>query len=274
VLWPNSASLNLANAKSRFLQIADDFTWINPHLTLKASWDGTAIINVVATAPAWPKWRPSDPTSPHWYTPARLERLIAAYVGHDQDRGRARMVREFVSEFRGFSGSAKQKAVLDQTGLSRAALASLCRDDDIDHGTVEVLLAAMKAHSKPVNPKLVGIIGKEHMRHRFTEAGAAPESFNYQKKLEVMNEVPTVVEVGFGYCPDAGERRLVTGVNWSPGISNPFRELGQYAASLDAELEAVRAGPREPVIYVIHMACPRVEYRDRGKSSVHIEDEP
>jgi DNA topoisomerase VI subunit B len=274
VFWPGSACLNLTNAKSRFLQIADDYTWINPHLALKASWDGAEAINVAATDPAWPKWRPSDPTSPHWYTPARLERLIAAYVGHDQDSGRVRLVREFASEFRGLSGSAKQKAVLDQTGLSRATLANLCRDDAINHGAVEALLASMKTFSKPVKPQLIGIIGREHMRRRFTEAGVAPESFSYQRKLEVPNEVPTVVEVGFGYCPDASERRLVTGVNWSPGISNPFRELGRHAASLDAELEALRAGPREPVIYVIHMACPRVEYRDRGKSSVHIGDEP
>jgi DNA topoisomerase VI subunit B len=87
VFWPSSPRLNLADARSRFLQIADDFTWINPHLTLKASWDGTEVVNVAATEPMWPKWRPSEPTSAHWYTPARLERLIAAYVGHDQDHG-------------------------------------------------------------------------------------------------------------------------------------------------------------------------------------------
>ena len=28
----------------------------------------------------------------------------------------------------------------------------------------------------------------------------------------------------------------------------------------------------EPVILVLHMACPRVEYTDRGKSSVVIQE--
>jgi DNA topoisomerase VI subunit B len=274
VFWPNSACSNLTSGKSRFLQIADDFTWINPHLTLKASWDGAEVINVVATDPAWSKWRPSDPTSPHWYTPARLERLIAAYVSQDQDSSRERMVRELVSEFRGLSGSAKQKAVLDQTGLSRAALSSLCRDDGIDHGAVEALLDAMKAHSREVNPKLIGVVGKEHMHSRFAAAGAEMESFSYGKNFQLMDGVPYIVEVGFAWCPNAKARRLITGVNWSPGISNPFRELGQHAASLDAELAEARAGPNEPVTYLIHMASPRVEYRDRGKSSVHIGDEP
>jgi hypothetical protein len=77
-----------------------------------------------------------------------------------------------------------------------------------------------------------------------------------------------VVEVAFAWCPDQGARRLITGVNWSPGIDNPFRELGRHAASLDAELAERRAGPNEPVIFLIHMGSPRVEYRDRGKSSV------
>jgi hypothetical protein len=100
------------------------------------------------------------------------------------------------------------------------------------------------------------------------------DSFTYGKDLKLTDGVPYVIEVGFAWCPDAKARRLITGVNWSPGISNPFRELGHYAASLDAELAEQRAGPNEPVIYVIHMASPRVEYRDRGKSSVHIGDEP
>jgi hypothetical protein len=45
------------------------------------------------------KWRPSDPTSAHWYDAARLERLMAAHIARDQDRGRdPRMVREFIGE--------------------------------------------------------------------------------------------------------------------------------------------------------------------------------
>ena len=274
VFWPDSASSILVGAKARFLQIADDFCWLNPHLTLKASWDGTQVINVTATNPNWSKWRPSDPTSPHWYTPARLERLIAAYVGHDEDNGRERMVREFVSEFRGLSGSAKQKAVLDKTQLSRAALSSLCRDDDLDHKTIAVLLDAMKAHSKEIDPKLIGVIGKQHIERCCGVAGAEMESFTYNRHYQAANGIPFIIEVGFAWCPNNEQRRLITGVNWSPGISNPFRELGQHAASLDAELAELRAGPNEPVISLIHVASPRVEYRDRGKSSVHFGGEP
>ncbi len=63
----------------------------------------------------------------------------------------------------------------------------------------------------------------------------------------------------------------MTGVNWSPGIINPFRELGRFGRSLDTILSQQRVDRDEPVILVLHMACPRVEYLDRGKSSVVVE---
>ncbi|MHC4402417.1 MAG: hypothetical protein ACYTG0_22355 [Planctomycetota bacterium] len=54
---------------------------------------------------------PNKPTSPHWYDLEHLERLIAAYISHDQDRSADRSVREFVKEFHGLTATAKQKAV-------------------------------------------------------------------------------------------------------------------------------------------------------------------
>jgi hypothetical protein len=57
-------------------------------------------------------------------------------------------------------------------------------------------------------------------------------------------------------------------VNWSPGIINPFRELGSFGQSLDTILSQQRADRDEPVILVLQMSCPRVEYTDRGKSAV------
>ena len=265
--WPDSACSILTDAKDRFLQIADDYTWLNPHLRLATNWFGDQRI-IEPTDPAWAKWGPSDPTSAHWYTPQHLERLIAGYIAHDQDNGRERTVRELVSEFRGLSGSAKQKKVLDVTGLHRAPLSKLVTETGIDNEVVIALLAAMQAHSKPVKPPALGVIGKDHLRRRFEAVGCEMESFDYRKVTDTTDGVPWVVETAFGWCPDAESRRLVIGVNWSPGIINPFRELGHWGQSLDTILSRQRADRDEPVILVLHMACPRVEYTDRGKSSV------
>ena len=74
------------------------------------------------------------------------------------------------------------------------------------------------------------------------------------------------------WCPQIDGRRMVTGVNWSPGIVNPFRQLGRCGDSLDTVLQQQRCGRDEPIILVLHMACPRVEYTDRGKSAVVISE--
>ena len=270
VKWPDLACSILTNAKDRFLQFASDYAWLNPHLTLRMDWFGKAE-TVGATDTCWAKWKPSDPTCPHWYDHQHLERLIAGYIGHDEDNSRDRTVREFVSEFRGLSSTRKQKAVIETTGLARATLSSLYAEGRVDDDLVGRLLHAMKEHSKPVKPQALGIIGQEHFRRRFEEAGCELDSFQYKKVPGITDGVPWVIETAFGWCPQAQSRRLVTGVNWSPGIINPFRELGEFGASLDTILSQQRADRDEPVILVLHMACPRVEYTDRGKSAVVVK---
>ena len=126
----------------------------------------------------------------------------------------------------------------------------------------------MKVNSRPVKPRLLGSIGRAHFAARFAAAGCEMESFDYRRAMDTTDGVPWIVETAFGWCPSADTRRLVCGVNWSPGIINPFRELGRFGQSLDTILSQQRADRDEPVILVLHMACPRVEYTDRGKSAV------
>ena len=60
-------------AEERFNALAENYVWFNPHLTLNGERGGADFIIVEATNPDWMKWRPSYPTSPHWYTEARLQ---------------------------------------------------------------------------------------------------------------------------------------------------------------------------------------------------------
>lgn len=190
------------------------------------------------------------------------------------DRGHPRTVREFVSEFRGLSATAKQAAVLDKLDLARAPLASLCAEGQFNKRKVVALLGAMQAATKPVKAKLLGLIGKNHFAQRMAAAAAEMQSFDYSKTFDVTDDgLPCVVEFAFGWCEKAKARRLITGVNWSPGITNPFRQLGSYGQSLDTILSQQRADRDEPAILVLHVACPRVEYTDRGKSAIAIAGE-
>jgi hypothetical protein len=260
----------LSAAKARFLQIAEDFTFLNPHLTLTVNWHGQRF-HVPASDPGWKKWGPRDPTCAHWYGPEHLERLVAAYVAHDRDLGKERTVRELVAEFRGLAGTAKQKAVLEATGLGRTNLSGLVVGDDLDKAAVGKLLAAMKANSRPVKPADLGLVGKAHLEACFRRLDCEPESFQYRKCLGEMGGIPSVWEVAFAWRPAAKQRRMVAGVNWSPGIVNPFRKMGRYGEALDSILEQQRTGRNEPVVMVLHLVCPRTQFADRGKSSVVIE---
>ena len=156
------------------------------------------------------------------------------------------------------------------TGLARAPLTALANCHDLDRAAVGRLLEAMKAGSRPVNPRLLGSIGRDHFAARFAAGGCEMESFDYRRIMDTTEGLPWVVETAFAWCPQVEQRLLVTGVNWSPGIINPFRELGRFGQSLDTILSQQRADRDEPVILMLHMACPRVEYTDRGKSAVAI----
>jgi hypothetical protein len=277
VFWPNSACSILAEAKSRFVQIAEDFTWLNPHARLRLIWDGVVEVEADRSDSGWRKWRPSQPTSSHWYDQARFERYIAAHVANDRDTGREpeRTVREFVGELDGFRRSAAQKLVLDETSMHRWPLSQLFSPEGEPHrDRVVDLLRACKRHGRPVKPHLLGLIGKQHLLARFQAAGVNRETFRYRKALgEIHGDIhglPWVVETAFGYCPDkeAG-RRIITGVNFSVAVGNPFRSFRGYGGEgLEAQLRDLRVGNDEPVVFVLHYVCPRVEFTDRGKTAL------
>jgi hypothetical protein len=272
VYWPDSACSILSCAEDRFLQIANDFTVLNPHLTLETDWYGQRN-KIKATDQTWKKWLPSHPTSSHWYDNSAFGRLLCAQIAHDADSGRERTVREFVSQFDGLTGTGKQKTLLELLGLHRAGLSALRNGHGLDHAKASSLLTAMKAQTRPVKPAALGVIGQEHLWRRFAALGCEMETFAYRKAVSQTRGLPEVLETAFAWRGDTETgRRLISGVNWSPGIVNPFRQLGNSGQSLDAVLEHQRAGPDEPVMVVLHLTCPRPSYTDRGKSAVVLGD--
>ena len=74
------------------------------------------------------------------------------------------------------------------------------------------------------------------------------ESFDYRKARASQDGVPWVVETAFGWLGDGSttRRQLVTGVNWSPGIVNPFRELGATARAWTRSLSSSAQGATSP----------------------------
>ena len=279
IKWPPEDDLS-EYAEDRFKQLIASYVWFNPHLTLRGVWFGQEFVNVQATNPNWEKWWPRNPTSPHWYDETRLQRYLAAHVARDRDLGQRRTVREFIAEFRGLSGSAVQRKVLEEVGCSHQSLAQFFGIEQVNRSGIAKLLAAMKRHSKPVAPKHLGVIGVEHLKQRFLAAGGNSETFKYQcRKGMTPDGIPYVVEFAFGLHQSGLSkdgvgvpRKFITGANWSVGISNPFRAFGSTGEGLESTLAKVRANSSAPVICALHLASAYIQYADRGKSSIILTD--
>jgi hypothetical protein len=265
--WPFSG-------QKRFLQIAAAYVWLNPHLTMRLTWHGENKIDAVASDQTWSKWLPTWPTSAHWYDVSRFRRYMAAHIANRETV----TVREFISELRGMTGTAKQKEVLAETGASHVSLHNYFGLHKAKTENIAKLLATLKKHTKPVRPADLGVIGKDHLYGLMERAGGDRKTFTYNCTLGDTSGLPRVIEFAFGIQRSGleannttHESRLVTGVNWSAAINNPFRSLGRSGEGLDSILRDVRANASEPVIAVLHVACPRVAYTDRGKTAIVVE---
>ena len=68
--------------------------------------------------------------------------------------------------------------------------------------------------------------------------------------------------------------RFVTGANWSAAIDNPVPPLRiDRAKGLESTLAKVRANANQPVICALHLASARLQFADRGKSSIILTDD-
>ena len=273
VVWPFNDLCPQWNGypfEERFQSLIEGFAVFNPHATITLDWFGTDRI-WKATDPKWEKWKPNKPTSAHWYKLPHLERLIGAYITHDRDAEMDRLVSDLIGEFDGLSGSQKRSKVLDDAGLKRVRLSEFVLGDRLDSQRIKRLLESMQKHTRPIKPKRLGIIGEEHLRQRLLAMGVQPESFRYSIKLS-KDGVPWVLESAFGWLGDESEdaRKIFAGANWSAAINNPFRHFGQTGEGLEAVLSDQRVGSHEPIVFCLHLADPRVEYTDRGKSAIVI----
>ncbi len=185
--------------------------------------------------------------------------------------GAVRFVRDFVKEFRGLSGTAKQKRVLGETGLTGARLSDMVRGREVDGKLTAKLLQAMQQQSREVKPQALGIIGEPHIRQKLEANGCNAHSIRY-KRVTGVDGVgrPYIVETAFGVFEDSdAERELLCGLNFSPCILNPFRKLNAYE-SLDDVLGEQFVDDESPAFVLVHLAAPYLQYADRGKSTVEV----
>jgi hypothetical protein len=79
------------------------------------------------------------------------------------------------------TGTAKQKAVLAETNSSHTTLRKYFGVTKANTENIAKLLASIKAHTKPVKPAALGIIGQYHFYRRMEAAGGDPRTFTYRQ---------------------------------------------------------------------------------------------
>jgi hypothetical protein len=259
--WPDRACSILIGGESSFLQAVRAFALFNPHLDLTARLNGMDRFNATPTIDyaAWRRWRPTDPTSPHWYDLERFRRLIAAVVVDAEDRReRPPTVREFVAEFHSLSSTAKGSAVLDVVEAQGVSL----RDLHADVERIKALLVAMRAISEPVKPSRLGAVGRAHLMGWATTYGGTPGSFEYRMKAFEEASVPYLAEAAFAYAPNGTGLGSIAGLNFSPAVGgHPFGRL-------DTILAGQHLGSDSPAFVFMHLVSPRLPFKDKGKSEI------
>ena len=125
---------------------------------------------------------------------------------------------------------------------------------------------------------MLGVIGADHLKQLCINAGGEPQSFKYFVSSEHDTDGrPYVVEIGT--CPykkwvagksETRHRQLITGVNFSATLENPFDTL-KNMEGMEEMLSDLRAGSYAPVIVCVHYTNPHIEYLDRGKSRIGLE---
>ena len=239
---------------------------VNPHASF--SYHGGFQIDLNRTSTECSKWTPSNPTSAHWYDRERITSLIGAYLANERETDTHRTVRDFVGEFKGLAGTVKRKAVTEELDLSRSYLEDLVTDGALDRGTIADLLDAMQNNSKPVNAKALGIIGDDHIRGWMDWNFQTGESFQYKKIMGDTDGLPFVLEVAFGQMggdiADCVHFIKTNALNWTPTISKPWDDwrFSDTLISWD-----------DPVHLFIHLACPRLDFTDRGKTRLKLPTE-
>jgi DNA topoisomerase VI subunit B len=271
IFWPHDYQVD----EVEIADLLKAFIWCNPHVSLRFNADGKEVIRFGATNPNWSKYRACDATSAHWYSLEQFERYAGALI--DKHGGKF-TVREFAAQFRGMSATEKQKEVVRTLGASHMSLLRFFGSEtEVKHQAMQKLLDLLLEHTRPVRPELLGVIGEQHLRQLCIDSGGEPQAFKYFLSSDYSAGVPYVVEVAT--CAyrkwvhgkeNAPVRELITGINFSATLENPFHKL-RGLEGMEEILTELRAGSNSPVIVCVHYVCPHIEYLDRGKSRIGLE---
>ena len=172
----------IADAESGFLSLVDDLRLAQPASDAHARTGSTQErLNGQATDPGWTKWRPSQPTSAHWYNAERLSRLMAAEIAHAEDhRTACPSVRDFIGQFRGLSGTAKAERSARRSASASGRRWRISIEQRIGAAASLMLQAMRDIVAAGEAPRSRRRRPRRIIKARFVDDWADPKSFVYR----------------------------------------------------------------------------------------------
>lgn len=213
--------------------------------------------------------------SAHWFSFEEFHQRVKATAKDYPET----TLGQFVSGFRGFSGFHQQKALLDRLGGDRA-LSSIAASLDETNG----LFTAMRQLSETPSASVLPKIGADNFRQRLRLGGFLTEKtarwFRYKCKRGTLTRrninMPIQVEVAVGVHEKSG-CYIFSGINYSPRFEDPFLTNvfefpndDQIRIGIKGILDKNGIASKDPVIVVVHIACPNPQYEDPAKSLLDV----
>jgi hypothetical protein len=231
---------------------------------------------VIPYPAGWHKWRPTDPTSPHWYDGQAFRRLVFLHIAAAcRGAGPDLTLREFVRQFRGLTATAKAAAICAQFPTLRRL--SDCEGQET---AVDRLLVAMQQAATPPAPAVLGLVSEAALRARVeTWYGILPGQWWYAKSAGLTPaNLPFVIEAAVAQTCEPGN--VFLGLNFSPAYGDPYARVplagGEVQTYGGVYPFLARCGidPRDdacpPMAAIVHLVCPALQFLDRGKTQLQL----
>ena len=220
--------------------------------------------------------------SPHWYKEEDFIELVHANIRANKERGKKETLINFAKRFKGCTGNRSELTEALTKGFPEKFIDDLTTDEK-----AKILFDNLKKVSKPLEIRVLGEIGKDHLRKVIDRYEIQDESlFKYAKIKSMDNGIPYVLEVAFGVVKKLEGRRVQFGINQTITYKLPF-EQEQFEADLkkddyqsvystygiDGLLKSLHITEADPVFIAMHLTSPNIRYEDYGKSEVGLNSD-